>query len=90
MHSPSWPTRFAATMEHKNRVELQNKYVANNETLLELAQFLISKDNLQEQNPKPKELLKKECIPKEIGNCKKEDWSNFNILITEKHLQKSC
>ena len=46
LHSPSWPTSFATSIEHKNRAELQNKYVAVNEILLELVQFLISKDNL--------------------------------------------
>ena len=46
IHSPSWSTSFAASIEHKNRAELQNEYVAVNETLLELAQLLISKDNL--------------------------------------------
>ena len=46
IHSSSWPTCFAASIEHKNKAELQNKYVAVNEILLELAQFPISKDNL--------------------------------------------
>ena len=62
IHSPSWPTCFATSIEHKNRAELQNNYVAVNETLLELALFLISKDNLEEQNPKPKESFKKGSI----------------------------
>ena len=37
---------FATSIKHKNRTQLQNKYVAADEILLGLAQFLISKDNL--------------------------------------------
>ena len=80
IHSPSWPTCFATSIEHKNIAELQNKYVTVNEIFLELAQFFNSKDNPQEQNPKPKESFKKGSVTKEIGNCKKEDRSNFGLI----------
>ena len=49
------------TFEHKNRAELQNKYVAVIETLLELLPFLISKGIYKNKIQNPKNLSKKEA-----------------------------
>ena len=61
MDIPSLPTGFATSVEHKTRAELQNKYVAVIETLLELAPFLISKGIYTNKIQNPKNRSKTEA-----------------------------